>query len=82
MACYGERIRARADEIARVQLELIELGEMRVASVDVEFYVSEPLAEVRPEVSRAEHDRIAAKARERLETRRAYLEALIAGYDT
>jgi potassium efflux system protein len=79
---YERFIRMRRDEISEVQLQQIELSEQREALADVDELVAETMAGLEPVLSPDDTAAVEALLRNLLETRRRYLDTLIADTET
>lgn len=78
---HREKIRALQDEIGATQLRLLELEDDRSALGDPAALARERVSEEAPELSGADAVRITAGLTRLLETRQAYVDALLADYD-
>ncbi len=76
------RAAARQEETASVQLRLIELRDRRASLADIDSAAAETLASLPPDMEPWKRQAVADDVRERLETRREILDALIKDYDT
>jgi potassium efflux system protein len=79
---YRRFIRMRQELIGSVQLRQLELEEQRQELSDIERRVEEELGRIDAGLSPAERDRVAELLRGLLETKRRYVDALIADYET
>ena len=79
---YKRFIRMRRDQVSAVQLQQIELAERREALVDVDDFVAEKMARLAPALPSDDRAAVEALLRDLLETRRRYLDTLIADTET
>ncbi len=75
------RIRARRAEVANVKLQLIDLESKRSELADIEPQVEQVVDAVRPPLQGAEREDLEETVRKLLDTRRDYLDDLIADYN-
>lgn len=78
---HREKIRARQDEIGATQLRLLELEDERAALVDPAAAARARVHTEAPELSPSDAAKVAAGLTALLETRRSYLDTLLADYD-
>jgi len=79
---YRRFIRMRGEEITATQLQQLELREQRRELADVDALVAGAMARVDPGPDRAQRAALESLLRDLLETRRNYLDALIADNET
>ncbi len=79
---YRRFVRMRQEQISAVQLQQMELREQRSALADIDRIVAEALAGSEAPPGSAERAELEALLRDLLETKRRYLDELIADYET
>jgi potassium efflux system protein len=78
---HRERIRARQDEIGATQLKLLELEDERAALVDPAGAARARVQQEAPDLSRESAAKVVSGLTTLLETRRSYIDSLLADYD-
>ncbi len=79
---YRRFVRMRQDEISDVQLHQMELREQRSQLADIDKIVANALSGVDASLGPAEREQLEVLLRDLLETKRRYLDELIADYET
>jgi potassium efflux system protein len=80
-AWHREKIRERQDEIGQVQLRLLELEDERATLADPSAAATAAIREAEPSLAGAELDAVARELTQLFETKRRYLDTLLADYD-